>query len=243
MTRRTDAKTSRSGSLEQLPAFGVALGHRLRWAREKHGQTAADVAGSSSYLGLRWDRSTVAKIELGRRQVSGAELLLLPVLYDEPLSELLPAEPCLLAEGVRADPSALRAAFEERPHYEIPRLRDAVMAVAPRVVESLGRFAAYPVRGRVVRDAVMAGSVHEEATRKAAKNLAADPWDVTIAAHHLWDRGLAAERDRRVGETQTARERQARRGHVTRRLLEELQPVVEHFRQAREAKETQDGER
>jgi len=80
----------------------------------------------------------------------------------------------------------------------------------------------------------------DETTGKAARRLGADRQDVAVAGQELWGHGLAAERDRRLGVAaggpgDTARGRQARRGHITRALLDELRPTVEAIQQARQA--------
>ncbi len=53
----------------------------------------------------------------------------------------------------------------------------------------------------------------------------------------IWSRGLAAERDRRLAETGgdvgTPRAQPARRGHITRALLDELRPAVEEIQRGR----------
>jgi transcriptional regulator with XRE-family HTH domain len=62
----------------------------------------------------------------------------------------------------------------------------------------------------------------DEATVKAARRLDADPVDVDAMAQRLWGRTLTAERDVRVGAATRSRADQARRGHVTRALIDEL---------------------
>jgi len=66
----------------------------------------------------------------------------------------------------------------------------------------------------------------DEATVKAAQRLHADPVDVDAAARLLWGRGLVAERDARLGSATRSRADQARRGHVTRVLIEELRGAL-----------------
>jgi transcriptional regulator with XRE-family HTH domain len=66
----------------------------------------------------------------------------------------------------------------------------------------------------------------DEATVKAAQRLNADPVDVDTKARQLWGRGLTAERDARLGAAKRSRADQARRGHVTRALIEELRKAL-----------------
>lgn len=232
-----------------LPPFGVALGHRLRQVREESGETAAQLADrASSWFGLRWDRSTLTRIELGQRQVTAPELLLLPAVYDRSLAELLPIEACRLSDVVNADPAAMRDALARSARgYELEKVREALSSGQikkwlEQVSENVtARFLGVPAM------LVMGGASHakDEATVKAARRLDADPWDVAVASFQLWDRDLASERDERVGQrAESMRARQARRGHVTRQLLEELRPVVQALQASRSTEGVDgDGER
>jgi hypothetical protein len=69
-----------------------------------------------------------------------------------------------------------------------------------------------------------------EAEQKAARRLAVDPHDLAIVAFAQWGRSLTEERDARVAAlsdiSTTPRTTQARRGHVTRLLLDELEPKL-----------------
>ncbi len=70
---------------------------------------------------------------------------------------------------------------------------------------------------------------HLDATVKAAKRLGVTTADVDAAARALWGQTLAGERDKRVQpvEGETPRALQARRGHVTRALLDELRRYLD----------------
>jgi hypothetical protein len=67
----------------------------------------------------------------------------------------------------------------------------------------------------------------EEATAKAARTLGVSSAELADLAETVWAASLTAERDRRLAEMpdaeeDSARTRQARRGHITRTLLSEL---------------------
>ena len=64
-----------------------------------------------------------------------------------------------------------------------------------------------------------------DAERKAADRLGTSAQEVRAHALRLWEQQLDAERDSRLGETAgwTPRTLQARRGHVTRQLIGELE--------------------
>jgi hypothetical protein len=74
-------------------------------------------------------------------------------------------------------------------------------------------------------------AAHGETERKAARTLHVDdPAEVAVAALRLWGRSLTQERDARVVDAAapdaSPRTLQALRGHVTRHLLEEIEPIV-----------------
>lgn len=62
----------------------------------------------------------------------------------------------------------------------------------------------------------------DAATVNAARALGLPPGEVDRRALRVWERGLTAERDARMGAAAHSRADQVRRGHVTRRLIEEL---------------------
>jgi transcriptional regulator with XRE-family HTH domain len=57
-----------------------AIGKRLQALRTESGVPQEAIAAEARRLGLRWDRATVAAIELGRRHLPVGELLLLPTI-------------------------------------------------------------------------------------------------------------------------------------------------------------------
>lgn len=79
-----------------------------------------------------------------------------------------------------------------------------------------------------------------EAERKAARALTQrledhlwrklNGYDIAFLAHRVWGRSLTAERDARLAETTTgnesARRLQAKRGHITRALVKELEQLI-----------------
>ncbi len=234
------ADRARERDSTPLP-FGVALGHRLRQVREELGQTGAGLAEMCRGVGLNWDRPTVTRIEQGKRQVTASELLLLTLVYRRPLADLLPAEPSALSAGNRATtatPDALRDALVKPPGvgagWHITGLFEDALAALPKFAERLERDVAKVPGASAIT--VLEASEHagDDTTAKAARALGATPLEVATAAQLLWDHGVAAERDARteaLGPSPNVRTRQARRGHVTRRLLAELRPMVEQVRQ------------
>ncbi|MGW6258786.1 helix-turn-helix domain-containing protein [Streptomyces sp. NPDC055085] len=70
------------------------VAHRVRAVRERRGLTAQQVADALNDQGVGWQRSTVAKLESGRREnLSVAELLALSVVLEvAPVHLLVPTE-------------------------------------------------------------------------------------------------------------------------------------------------------
>ena len=232
MRKQTGAKLSSKRRAEPLP-FGVALGHRLRQVRERNDATAAEVAAMARRCGLGWDRSTLARIELGQRQVTAAELLVMPVLYGVPLRDLLPTEAVRFSDRVTATPKGLQEVLvEETPggrEWHIEGLVDEVLDALERIKPGLAAIEARLPGADVLTIAAAVEHFRDETTGKVAARLGATSEEVAVAAEMLWRRGIAAERDARVddmGPAANTRARQARRGHVTRVLLAELAPAV-----------------
>ena len=174
----------------------------------------------------------LAKVERGERSVTLEELLVLSIALGPDPSMFVgdrPDEWVVLSNEVTVKSGALvallrglntRAAdfrlnFMEPPPPEPawPDLSPAHLKLAE--VEALG-----------------------EAEIKAADRLGVDALTVARAAHAVWGWSLSNERDHRVEDAapqgSSARTVQAVRGHVTRELLKELEPVIaERTRKAR----------
>ena len=72
-------------------------------------------------------------------------------------------------------------------------------------------------------------SARGEVELRAAKHIGVEPSEVSVAAFGCWGRSLTEERDARVLDAvagATPRTAQALRGHVTRQLIAELEPIV-----------------
>ncbi len=240
---RTDTAATPAPEPALTPAlpFTVALGHRLRQVREELGQTAVEIACWSRHFGLKYDASTVVRIELGQRQVSAAELLLFAVMYGKGVADLLPTEPVQLNEAAGATPEQMRSALTRAPRgWELPQLRAVTQQGMDIVLGHARRWQAkYP--GASLMSLKVGGPV-DQTVKDAAKRLGVTTGEVIMAAGELWEQSLTLERDRRVaalGPT-TARGKQARRGHVTRSLLDELCVEIPKLRQPRD--DADDGE-
>ncbi|TFE48998.1 XRE family transcriptional regulator [Streptomyces sp. ICN441] len=234
---RKEAEDLWAQMLNDAPTFAVAIGGQLRQAREEAQRTAEDVAQTARHLGLAWHRPTVGQIELGKRGLTAAELLLLPMVYGRPLRDLLPP-----ADGAvwLTEETAVYGA-------ELHRVLDA--EYAPGKSGRLGP-GSWHRRKRISEEDALE-FVHrlaaksspwphgaqvkhleqpDEAETKAAKKLDTTPHYVAYTARELWGHGLVAEREARLAERpdlpESPRALQAARGHVTRTLIEEMEPTI-----------------
>lgn len=219
------------------------VGERLKALRQQYGDSAEDVASAARDLGLTWRRATVAQIENGERGLSAEELVLLPLIlglacglphsWEELIGDgddVRLGPEVTVARSVVVDVLSGRAgelglgagidaplAERERQALKgfkaaLPQLRAWWEAAWPGMTFAQGSAAQ--------KDAA------REAEQKAARKLGVSPLVLSVAAHRTWGRGLTDERDRRVAEQTSddasARTVQAVRGHVTRRLLDEV---------------------
>ncbi|NED35565.1 helix-turn-helix transcriptional regulator [Streptomyces sp. SID8499] len=245
----TQATAQRKWDVElgEAPAFSVAIGQRLQEVREARGSTAEEVAQTAQRLGLSWHRPTVGQIEKGKRGITAVELLLLPLLYGKPLRELLPAEMSRLTDQVAAGSEGIMHLLDQgaetkwsdlkrpgwfciRPVEELDL--EAVFDLATRMA---GRERAmWPDSGDLRRDFMIQP---DEAEAKAAKRLATTPEYVAYTSREVWGRGLTAEREARLAERSsvpnTSRALQSARGHITRALIAELEPVIREYEMRR----------
>ncbi|MFF7763113.1 helix-turn-helix domain-containing protein [Streptomyces griseorubiginosus] len=240
---RSDHDAQRALTADEAQAqgkpFGIQLGERLQRVREEREATREDIARKARFFGLPWHRPTVGQIEQGKRGVSASELLLLPLVYGTPLRDLLPGEGEVtwLSDETAVRGGALRHSLDEEP--EEPSLPGpwhvkGVVKQAGQFLEASRKFTeALPWGAK----AGFAASP-DEAETKAAKRLNTTPEYVAYAAREAWGRGLAEERDARLAERPdapaTPRAAQAARGHITRTLLDELEPAIRDHEKRRD---------
>lgn len=229
-----------------MPPRGLsrAIGERVKALRQGEGHSADELAEAARDLGVAWHRSTVAAIENGDRGLSAEELVALPLIFTLGLSrpvswsELvgdgdavqLGAELTLARSVVVDILTGLDVGQLTLGDLRSAPLRELAQAAAAATREALAWWQrAWPdappeqvagVREDTVRDA----------EQTAARKLDVPAQVVAVAARRTWGRGLTDERDARVAaqtDADTApRTVQAIRGHVTRRLLAEITPLV-----------------
>jgi transcriptional regulator with XRE-family HTH domain len=185
----------------QAKRFEDHLAERLRDVRQEAGLRQSEVARSMRALGLAWSQATVSGVEIGRRELSTIELVAICGVLGTSLSDLV---------GRRGE-----VVVGENALLKVGRLNDAITSGRPLPLTPDQRFDA-----------------DDEATRNAARTLGSHyarsitTDEVDQAARALWGVSLSVERESRLEENftpaSTPRQRQARRGHMTRRLLDEL---------------------
>lgn len=190
MTRRDETKP-----------LSAVIGSGLAKLRTDHGLRQEDVAFTARHIGLAWTRATVTAIELGRRELTATEVLLLPVLLEE-------------------------ATKRPVPLWELVG-KSAKVTISPEVWLS-GTHVRYVLGEANPHEEAVIGEpladLPTDAERKAATRLGVTPETVVRRGPSRWGHRLDDERDRRLGDTSevSARTVQARRGHITRQLIAEL---------------------
>lgn len=231
-----------------MTTLSELIGRRFLHFRTAAGLTQDHVSTAARRAGLGWGRSTIAQLEAGTKQVSAEELLLMPfvwlIAFDQEMTlpgllgpwdgdrrgervDLTPDAALTPAAAVRVLTGSVAADVLTSGAVEIPATRSGRVGPALERLEGYRRLWPAMPRTRLVSVEEAAAG---EAEQKAARRLGVAAADVSVLAHRLWGRGLTAERDRRVegarGESASPRSVQAARGHITRQLLAELEPLL-----------------
>ncbi|HZN76211.1 MAG TPA: hypothetical protein VFC00_31665 [Micromonosporaceae bacterium] len=206
--------------------------------RERNGRTQDDVARAARDCGLSWDRARVAALERGEKAVSAEELVILPTILtlalmtEVVLPDLLAEDvDVLLAGGSRMSgrevAQVLAGQFVDHvlPTNEAlaAEFEAALQAFIPVFKKVQARMKKLDLPGRI---SVAYLKTEGEAEAKAAAKFGEQRVIISGAALDLWGRSLTAERDARLAEEvppdAPPRTVQAKRGHITRRLLAEM---------------------
>lgn len=178
------------------------IGRGLANLRSATGLRQEDVAFTARHIGLDWTRATVTAIELGRRELTATEILLLPAVLEE-------------------------ATGRKIPLWELVG-EDAQVTISPEVWMS-GKHVRYVLGEANPKNEWVIGEplaeLPTDAERKAAIRLGVRPERVIRRGLSRWGHRLDDERDQRLGDTSQVQARtvQARRGHITRQLIAELE--------------------
>jgi transcriptional regulator with XRE-family HTH domain len=203
--------------VEAPQTVGAVVGENLRRLREQSRLTQYEAAHLVKQYGLRWSRSKVAAIEAGERStVSVADVLLLALAFRVSITEFFEGDgDVMLAEHLTPLPREWVIAIMQGtyPPPEITQ-REATEREQGDVEQMFATI-----------DAFKRGSDAIEADQALARRLKVSVEDVVAVARAMWGRTLTDERDARVvelGAVETA-ERQARRGHITRELSQQIE--------------------
>jgi transcriptional regulator with XRE-family HTH domain len=210
------------------PSLSSVVGRELRVLREAGRITQAQLAAAAKQLGMEWTKATVATIELGRRQLSIGEFLLLPEIlgragagwgYD--LSDLLPdiSQPVLVAGAVTAPANVIRARFADQD--ENPEERGARLAAGDMKLPALD-VTTFKLPRRWLLDMLQVKRLEDvperfwievgleaagDAELKAAASIGVPALALALAARRRWGASLTRWRDRLV-EMRTAKARE-----------------------------------
>lgn len=231
--------------------MATAVGHAVAMRRLERGLSQDDLASQIRNFGLNWTRATVASLEIGRRRdPTLRELCVLSLVLYSDIVSLLPTgdtwvevtpsfelrahalvdvvvgartmnelHPGEDHRGGRRRAPGTKGSWEAEVADRIGLIREQIIRIWPGPDSPAYR-------------AIITSAWEEsrsEAVQGAARSLGVDAGVLGVAAHKLWGRGFLAERERRVKERAGRVSRQglrALRGHVTRQLLEEIQPLI-----------------
>jgi transcriptional regulator with XRE-family HTH domain len=182
----------------------VGPGGRIRHLRQQRGWSQDDLAYRAREAGLSWNRSAIAAIEVGRRDIALEEFFVLPAIFEQPMH--------LILGGARR------------------RVRAGTRTVT---AGDLRELLTDPKTARAIRRQIMveAGDwlTPTEAEVNVAKVLDIDVRDLPALCFDVWGRSLYQERDARV-EAPGSGELAQRRGHITRQLINELRSHLNETR-------------
>jgi transcriptional regulator with XRE-family HTH domain len=241
--------------------LGQAIGSAMEQRRRSRGMTQAELARRARERGLRWSEDTVHLLEAGRRDDVGIkELVKLSDVFEDLLwTWFLGDGEIDLGDGVIITRAGLRARLGAPPERILHKLTlgdpgdplasgertflreigitqpPAGLGVAPedgamRIERNAGGLGGSP---KVWADLLSGRPTDTE--RDVAKQLRISPKTLIELSLELWDNRIDDARDKRAGplESATLRQRQARRGHETRRLIDELRARIAERRRAR----------
>jgi transcriptional regulator with XRE-family HTH domain len=206
------------------------LGANLRTIRKDRGWSQDELARRARAHGLKWSRSSVAAFESAKQSMNVQDLVLLLITLQTSVGELLTGDGgALVSKSVILDLKDLRTILTtdgpagglEQPTDPL-RLDHDVERQLDR-----SRSEADEVWLQWISDA------RREAEQKAARRVGV-PVDAFVdMAVDRWGQSLTEERDERAEAAarhiDSSRGLQASRGHITRQLLEELEPQIQDY--------------
>ncbi|HUC37960.1 MAG TPA: helix-turn-helix transcriptional regulator [Acidimicrobiales bacterium] len=196
------------------------IGSNIRLIREDGALRQSDLASSMNAVGFGdWTRHTVASVETGRRSVSVGELLTLAEVLLVPVADFFTGDVDVKLWNRRPGPGDTPVGWQLelcRNLLNEPAARERFQADA-----EMGYMAAYMDK-------------HDRSitfpTLAAVEKFGFPKKTVDRVAQKLWGRSAEDEHKARMGERDleglTPRGLDATKGHVTRQLLAELEPIL-----------------
>jgi transcriptional regulator with XRE-family HTH domain len=221
-----------------IPTLQDVIGRNLRRLREDEGLRQDEVAEMARSVGLEWTQAVVTGIETGRRAVPMEELLLLQGPLNMSLSALLDPgdEPVVDLGGRLVKAQHLRTMVSGKP-LVLPISQEDGYAIGriatrgwDRKMQTIARR--YRVPEEPDKNWELKAASLGDAEQRAARKFNVHPFEIVAASYDLWGHSLSQERDARVDQRGGRGERQAR-GHVTRRLLSDLEAHIKSARRRR----------
>lgn len=198
----------------RVPTLSEVVGANLRRIRGERSQDV--IAAKARTVGLSWSRSTVAAVEGGHKTLDAEELTLAALALD----------PSGHVAGLLAGDGDVR--LSDRATLPLAALR-AMWGSGEPMPENATLRVRTPGRDERIAEAAT-GEVEQKAARKLTLSVGRpiEATDVAAASFRLWRRSLTDERDRQLGDVtgQEPRTIQARRGRITRHLLEALEQTL-----------------
>ena len=214
------------------------VGENVRRIRDEAGARQDDVAAAARGVGLRWTRSKITALERGEKALDLAEAVLLAEAMGEVSGHPVGVADLLAGEGaVRLSPkrvlyrAALRRFLGGEPvetfDDDVPGAYALVQEIAAKILSGLQRAVLLAGPDVDIEAIEHAETVMGEAEERAGRTLGLSKGDVALLSVGLWGRTLGEERDRRVGDDVPLTSRSAKRGRVTRQLVEDLRVRLE----------------
>jgi transcriptional regulator with XRE-family HTH domain len=210
------------------------VGENVRRIREAAGARQDDVATAARGVGLTWTRSKITALERGEKALDLAEAVLLAQVMGR-----IAGEPVSIADDLLAGDGAVRLSRDIVLYREslrrflggdpVKMLNKDTPGGAARAREAMARMPALLKRMSMLAgdDCPITSMIHAETVAgetelRAGHTLGLTKIEVAYLSVGLWGRTLTEERDRIVGEDLPPASRAAKRGRVTRQLVDEL---------------------
>lgn len=210
----------------------------IRRLRLKRQLRQEEVAAMARRFGVPWSQATIAAIERGTRKVALEEGYILMTVLDVPMAELLAAgadesidvagmevEGADLVDWAKGEPVVILTSGSVEPSLSAARQR--------RLSPLAGRYGLDADHDTLARLAsVSLRPVDQKASRALGVwTKTRGAFEIAAAAESLWGKGLQEARDERYQQIKGyGGDARARRGHVTRQLLDELRAHIKAVR-------------